>query len=173
MIIAPGDDIFFRKIVSADFELLKKWQKEPHVVEFWGDSDKWEQPYEEYVYETNNGSVEQFVIQFKQRPIGYFQYYWAARVGDGWWQDSDENTVGLDLYIGDSSLIGQGFGRLILEAAIKMLKARDGVKTIIADPCPENRRMIHILATLGFKDCGVCQTPDGPAVLMTYEIVEA
>jgi hypothetical protein len=41
------------------------------VAEVW-ESEQWEEPYEQYVYRTNDGSVRQFLIEAGEQPVGYF-----------------------------------------------------------------------------------------------------
>jgi RimJ/RimL family protein N-acetyltransferase len=106
--------IVFRPIRTDDFRLLKTWQAKPHVIEVWGNPD-YEEPYEQYVLRSDDGSVEQFVIEIDYKPIGYFQFYWASRVGDGWWVGYDDATVGIDFYIGEVEWLGRGVGLNILE----------------------------------------------------------
>jgi len=158
-------NVTFRPIKADDFRLLKIWQSTPHVLEVWGNPE-YEEPYEQYIFRLNDGSVEQFVIDSEDTPIGYFQFYWASRVGDGWWEGYDENTVGIDFYIGETEYLGRGIGPCVLEEAKKMLFANSKVKRIIADPSPKNERIIHILAKAGFSSNGLIDTPDGSALLM-------
>ncbi len=157
--------IEFRPIRTDDFQLLKIWQSIPHVIEAWGNSN-YEEPYEQYVFRSNDGSVEQFVIEAAAEPIGYFQSYWASRVGDGWWEGYDDATVGIDFYIGEVEWLGRGAGLCILEEAKRMLFAKPEVQRIIADPSPSNERIIRLLAKAGFGSKGQIETPDGPALLM-------
>jgi RimJ/RimL family protein N-acetyltransferase len=138
------------------------------VQEFWGNA-RYEEPYEQYVFRTNDGAVEQFIIEAdgaNALPIGYFQFYWASRVGGGWWEGFDEATAGIDFYIGETSWLGKGAGLKVLDEAKKMLFANHRIKRIIADPSPKNARIIHLLKKAGFQPNAEIETPDGRALLM-------
>jgi RimJ/RimL family protein N-acetyltransferase len=87
-------------------------------------------------------------------------------VGDGWWEGFDDGTVGIDFYVGEVSWLGKGLGMKVIEAAKEMLFANPEVQRIIADPAPENKRIIGLLERAGFRDCGEIETPDGKALLL-------
>jgi RimJ/RimL family protein N-acetyltransferase len=158
-------NITLRPIKKEDFPFLKKWQSAPHVREVWGNAE-YEEPYEQYVFRTNDGPVERFIIEADTLPIGYFQFYWASRVGGGWWEGFDEATAGIDFYIGEASWLGKGAGLKVLSEAKKMLFADPRIQRIIADPSPKNARIIHLLKKVGFQPNAEIDTPDGRALLM-------
>ncbi len=47
-----------------------------------------------------------------------------------------------------------------------MLFADPKIQRIIADPSPQNKKIIHLLRKAGFSDLGEIVTPDGRALLM-------
>ncbi|MCM2282100.1 MAG: acetyltransferase [Bdellovibrionaceae bacterium] len=148
-----------------DFVLLKRWQSLPHVMMVWG-NERYEEPYEQYVFRTADGSVKQFIIEIDGNPIGYFQYYWASRVGEGWWEGFDPATVGIDFYIGEPDCLGKGIGSKVIASAKRMLFKDPMILRIIADPSPSNGKIIHLLRKAGFESQGEIETPDGKALLM-------
>lgn len=154
-----------RSISIHDFSIIREWLKQPHVKDVWEDS-QFEESYEEYVFRSSNGAVEQFIIEWNKTPIGYFQFYWAARVGDGWWEGYDPRTVGIDFYLGDKEFLGKGIGYKLLEFVKGRLFENANIDRIIADPSPRNERIVHLLAKAGFRSRGEIHTPDGPAILM-------
>jgi RimJ/RimL family protein N-acetyltransferase len=157
--------IAFRPIRSEDFQRLNIWLSSPHVAEVW-DHPQYEEPYEQYVFRSNDGSVEQFIIEADAQPVGYFQFYWASRVGDGWWEGYDDATVGIDFYVGETEWLGKGLGQRVIEEAKATLFANPKIERIIADPSPTNKRIIHLLNNAGFRSVGEIKTPDGQALLM-------
>ena len=98
-------------------------------------------------------------------PIGYFQYYWAAKVGGGWWGGYGDDVVGMDMYLGEVSYLGRGLGEITIRAFVDMLFCDDRVQQIIVDPHPENFRMHRLLTKIGFENRGEILTPDGDARL--------
>lgn len=162
---SPLMNIHLRSIQEKDFYLLKKWQNLSHVAEVWG-NPSYDEPYEQFVFRTNDGSVEQFIIEVDGIPIGYFQFYWASQVGGGWWESFDDSTVGIDFYIGEPLWLGKGIGQKVLEEAKETLFANSKINRIIADPSPTNARIIHLLKKAGFESKGEIETPDGKAILL-------
>lgn len=150
---------------EADLALLAVWRRNPHVIKFWGSPLDQEELYEAWVLRTAGNDVCQCLIALEDRPVGYFQYYWASRVGDGWWPGLDPHTVGIDFFIGEPDCLGRGLGTAVLRACQNLLFADPAVDRIIGDPCPENDHIRHLLRKTGFREVGLCATPDGEAVL--------
>jgi RimJ/RimL family protein N-acetyltransferase len=165
----PNKKFSFKLFNKNHLDLVNKWQQESHVKEFWG-NDEYAESYEEYVLRTSSdGSVVQYLIQFDEKPIGYIQYYWASKVGDGWWEGYSDDVVGFDFYIGEVSFIGRGLGSQVVQSFSQFLFNLGSVKSIIADPSPNNSKIIHIIKKCGYEKKGRIKTPDGDAVLFIME----
>ncbi|MCB0413678.1 MAG: GNAT family N-acetyltransferase [Bdellovibrionales bacterium] len=160
----------FIPLTESKLYLLEKWLKEPHVKEFWDDGESWEESYEKYILKTSSDVVKQFLVYFQEKPIGYIQFYWASKVGDGWWEGYPSDVLGIDQYIGDSEYLGKGHGTNLIKEFIIYLKSNYNVSKIITDPSPNNPRAIRCYEKVGFKKCNVVDTPDGKAVLMEYVV---
>jgi RimJ/RimL family protein N-acetyltransferase len=157
--------VTFSPLAESDFNFIESWLQEPHVQKTWG-NEKWEESYEKYLFRISSDSVKQFIIQIDTEPVGYIQYYWASKVGDGWWEGFDENTVGFDLYIGNPNYLGKGYGKIIVNAFLRLLFQDSKICRIIADPSPQNEKIINLLKNVGFVSSGEIQTPDGQALFM-------
>ncbi len=157
--------LVFKEIKSEDFILIRKWFKNPHVKEVW-ENEEFEEPYEEYIFRTSDETIKQFILYYNSTPIGYFQFYWASKVGNNWWPGIDPETVGIDFYIGETSFLGRGIGTLIILNALEFLFKDKSINRIIADPSPNNLKIIHLLTKCGFQSKGEINTPDGKAILM-------
>jgi RimJ/RimL family protein N-acetyltransferase len=129
--------ITFKKLEESDFGFIESWLAQPHVQKTWG-NEKWEESYEKYLFRISSDAVKQFVIQSDGAPIGYIQYYWASKVGDGWWEGYDDNTVGFDLYIGNATFLGKGYGERVIKEFVKLLFKDENIHRIIADPYPQD-----------------------------------
>jgi aminoglycoside 6'-N-acetyltransferase-1b/aminoglycoside 6'-N-acetyltransferase-2 len=112
------------------------------------------------------GEHESWMITLDERPIGFLQSYNAGRASGDWWLDEDTSTRGIDLFIGDESLIGRGIGPAIVRAWVEKVFVDETVTSIIVDPHPDNARSIRCFEKAGFVDEGVLETPDGLALLM-------
>jgi len=148
--------------------IVEKWLQKPHVKKYWDDGETWKESYEKYVLRTSSDVVKQFLVYFQNRPIGYIQYYWAGKVGDGWWKGYGDKIVGIDMYIGEEDYLGKGHGTSFLKEFIQMLYNNLDIEKIIIDPTPDNERAIRCYEKVGFIGQKEIETPDGKAYLMEY-----
>jgi RimJ/RimL family protein N-acetyltransferase len=164
---------FFSELVESDLSIIEQWLKRPHVKEFWDDGESWEESYEKYVLKTSSEVVKQYLVYFQDKPIGYIQYYWASKVGDGWWDGYPDDVVGIDQYIGEFDYVGKGHGTRMIQEFIYLLRWNHNISKIITDPGPTNLRAIRCYEKCGFKCVGEIETPDGKELLMEYELDES
>ena len=66
--------------------------------EFWDSGDNWDETYEKYVLRTSSDVVHQFIACVDNNPVGYIQFYWASKVGDGWWEGYPDGDARLMEY---------------------------------------------------------------------------
>lgn len=160
----------FKPLSKTNLHIIEKWLKEPHVKEFWDDGESWKESYEKYLLRTSPDTVKQFLVHHEDTPIGYIQFYWASKVGDGWWEGFPDGVVGIDQYIGEPSFIGKGHGTKMISEFISYLKSNFEISKIITDPSPDNQRAIRCYEKVGFKSVEEIDTPDGRELLMEYPI---
>ncbi|MGB0455138.1 MAG: GNAT family N-acetyltransferase [Bacteriovoracaceae bacterium] len=160
----------FKELSEVDLHYIEKWITEPHVKLFWDDGKTWNELYEKYVLRISSNVIKQFIIYFNKTAIGYIQFYWASKVGDGWWKDFDDKVIGIDQYIGETSYLGKGHGARSIREFINYLKCRYDISKIICDPSPHNEVAIRCYEKVGFKSTGEVETPDGKALLMEYKL---
>ena len=162
----------FQPVQLSDAALLFAWRQKPHVARWWN-IHEWEQ--NEFIFPDFEAEQREeleiewqsiFIISLDAKPIGFLQTYRAASAGDGWWPDEPDSTHGIDLFIGEASLIGQGLGPAIVRAFAARLFADPDVKSIITDPDPANRRSVRCFEKAGFVAEGEIITPDGLSLLM-------
>ena len=158
----------FLSLEESYLSFIEKWQQEPHVKDFWDDGETWEESYERYLLNSESDIVKQFLVYDGETPFGYIQFYWASKVGDGWWEGFTDDIIGIDQYIGELSYLGKGVGTEMIKEFISYLSMHYTFSKIITDPSPKNLRAIRCYEKVGFKKVGVIQTPDGDALLMEY-----
>ena len=114
-------DIGFRPLATTDFPLLCRWLGEPHVRAF---------------YQRTPASLEEVAAKHSPRvrgevptvchlalrrgaPFAYLQCYrnadwpdWAEEIGHA-------DGISIDLYIGEPTYVGRGFGRAMLAAYLR------------------------------------------------------
>ena len=95
-----------------------------------------------------------FIIELNRRPIGYIQYY-------AYGPDQPEGTLGIDLFIGDVSLTGEGLGPQILRQFGDDLLAK-GATRLMMDPASSNDRAISAFRKAGFE---IYETRDGVTLM--------
>lgn len=166
----PRDDkprLCFRNLEETDLNLLVHWMKLPHVAQWWGpeslmtDIDL-KQKYLDYL---NLKTVHPFIITLGHQPIGYIQFYGATKADNNGWQEP-EGSYGVDLFIGETDLLGKGYGTLIVKNFIDFLFTEHHATMIIIDPDPENIRAIRCYEKVGFTPIGLRETIEGIHLLM-------
>lgn len=156
----------FKPLTISDLDLLCRWFEKPHVLEWWSDRFTPEEIKEKYGKRIGDSVVCPYIAYLNNNSIGFIQYYWASKVGDGWWPNEDERTVGLDQFIGEEDYINKGFGTLMIKEFIQFLFQNPLIKKIITEVDPNNLRAKRCYEKAGFHEIGIVDTPDGQSVLM-------
>lgn len=158
--------IEFLPIQERHIPLMLQWMRQPHIAEFWQETEHEEQFRQKYLIELPKRGVSPFIIAINSIPIGYIQSYQANKVGGGWWPDAKEGTFGIDQFIGDPDWVGKGFGTKAINHFVQDIFMQSKVSEIITDPEPKNKKAIHVYEKVGFKAVGEINTPGGKALLM-------
>lgn len=156
--------ITFKALQQKDHELLKSWFDKPHIKKWWYLTN------EELKQEYNSDTIEEvfpFIVEIKNRRVAFIQYYYANKAGEGWWPDETENgTVGIDLFIAEENNLNQGWGSMILREFICKIFDNPLHTKIILDVNPKNYQAIRCYEKVGFKWVKKLMTPDGLANMM-------
>jgi aminoglycoside 6'-N-acetyltransferase len=93
-----------------------------------------------------------FIIQHESRPIGWIQWYrWSDYPKHAAQLEADSNTAGIDLSIGEVSLIGIGIGSTaIREFILNVVSAEPCITAIVTDPEERNGRSCRAFEKAGF-----------------------
>ena len=106
--------------------------------------------------------TDPYLIFYDDALIGYIQTY---RISDhpnyNKYVQADENTAGLDLFIGESDYINKGFGAALLAKFLKevVFFTKEIAKCIIG-PEPENKAAIRYYEKVGFQHFKTIFNPD-------------
>jgi aminoglycoside 6'-N-acetyltransferase len=152
----------FRPMQAGDLPLIRRWLKNPHVIEWWGDPD------EQYALvsgDLDEPLMDQFIVEVNDRPFGYLQSFDVAAWPQGAFHDQPTGTRAIDTLIGDADMIERGHGSGLIRAFGDEVLA-GGAPRIITDPDPTNGRAIRAYEKAGFRREGIVDTTDGPALLM-------
>ena len=136
--------ITFRPLKDSDAGLLLIWMASPHVQPWWTEYGSTpEDEVEDALNLIGSDEGAAFIIELSKRPIGYIQYY---PCGPG----QPEGALGLDMFIGDVSLTGEGLGPQILRQFGDDLLAK-GATRLVIDPHSANDRAISAWRKAGFE----------------------
>lgn len=166
-----ADKLTFKPLQKNDLNVLCKWLDKPHVKEWWDDHLTHEEIKAKYGQRIGDKAVVPFIVYLNEKPIGFIQYYHATQVGDGWWPNEKEGTVGLDQFIGEEACINQGLGTQMITLFTQKLFSMPNIQKIIIDVDPNNSRAIKCYENAGFKFVELMETPDGIAYL--YSLIKS
>jgi aminoglycoside 6'-N-acetyltransferase len=139
-----------RRAVLSDAALLRCWDGKPHVIAASGREEglDWQaelaarSPWSEYlIAEIDDG-----------RPIGVMQIIDPAREETHYWGDDEEpNLRAIDIWIGEESDLGRGYGAEMMRLALARCFADPAVTAILIDPLASNTRAHRFYERLGFR----------------------
>ena len=112
---------------------------------------------------------DSFVLCLQGRPVGYLQCFDLALDTGRTFPLERRATRGIDLFIGEPAYLGQGHGAAFLRLAAECLLAQPGVRRVIGDPEPANRRSRRAFEKAGFRDSDERTVPGGSVRLMVRE----
>lgn len=157
----------FKPFQAQHILLLQNWLKQPHVAEFWQETDNEEELKQKFLHKLHERDVRPYIVELNGRPIGYIQDYEACKVGGGWWPDVEAGVFGIDQFIGEPELVNRGIGTAMIREFVVGLFTNKAVRQIIIDPDPKNQRAIRAYEKVGFKKEKIIKTPGGAALLMS------
>ena len=142
------ESIKLRTANLGDLALLQHWDEQPHVVasdpnDDWG----WETELEK-----NPAWREQLIAELNSRPIGYIEiidpqleeeHYWGA--------DVEPNFRAIDIWIGEASDLGKGYGTTMMRLALEKCFAAPEVTAVIIDSLASNTDAHRFYERLNFK----------------------
>lgn len=140
-----------------------EWLSKEHIKQWWNDGDDTLEKVTLH-YGEKSDDVKRFIlVEMKEgceKPIGYFQYYFAP-----------DNQIGIDQFIGEENYIDKGVGKKTIKMFIKLIMRRHKPNAIVLDPSPDNKRAIRCYEKVGFEHYETKKTEYGnPAYLMRFQI---
>jgi aminoglycoside 6'-N-acetyltransferase len=158
-------EIAFRSITKRDLTLIAKWAAEPHWLEWWGETEKSVKDIEAAI---EDDATEPMLALIDDKPAAYVQTYDPHLEDHHPYQDQAFGTLGIDISIGDGSMLGKGHGTAIIEALAAML-FEEGTPRLIIDPDPANKRAIRAYEKAGFIAFDERISKFGPALMMARD----
>lgn len=145
--VPPPMRINLRPATFADLDLLRHWDEQPHVVE----SD----PNDDWGWEIELDRApewrEQLIAEIDGRPIGFIQIIDPAREDSHYWGDVPANLRAIDIWIGEESDLGKGYGTQMMQLALARCFADPQVIAVLVDPLAGNTRVHRFYERFGFQ----------------------
>jgi len=157
-------DYRFRPMTPGDLPVVRRWLETPEVARWWGLPD------EQFVLvsgDLDHPDMAQFIVAIDDHPFAYVQCYRLGIWNEGFGAQRP-GTRGIDQFIGEPEMIGQGHGSGFIRHFTDQLLA-SGLPRIVTDPDPDNGRAIRAYAKAGFQVDRLVDTPDGVALLMVRD----
>ncbi|MEQ8523911.1 GNAT family N-acetyltransferase [Gracilimonas sp.] len=139
--------ITFRKANLDDLPLLKHWDEQPHVIAA-DPNDDWEW---ETALQRDEDWLEMFIAELDGRPLGFIQIIDPAHEESQYWGEIEDGFRAIDIWIGEATDLGKGFGTEMMRLAINHCFEQPGVEAILIDPLESNTDAHRFYERLGFK----------------------
>ena len=136
-----------RPATSADLNLLQYWDEQPHVIAA-DPNDDWH--WEEELHRTPDWR-EQLIAEVEGRAIGFIQIIDPAREESHYWGDVADNLRAIDIWIGEATDLGKGYGTKMMQLALARCFANPVVTAVLLDPLVTNTRVHRFYERLGFR----------------------
>lgn len=171
-------NIQFEKAAPAHVDLIFSWLKEPHMMEFWDNTQE------------HKDDILNFIHGRKQHYFYGTTQYWVGSIDDEPFcfvlsdilqpdQDLSEllrkhlsttgHTIAIDFGIGNKEKLGQGLASPSLAAFVRFYHEQIDQKadTFFIDPDENNPRAKHVYHKAGFEEVGAYDPQAGPFVGQT------
>lgn len=139
--------IHLRSATVADLHLLQDWDEQPHVLAA--------DPNDDWGWEVELGRNpdwrEQLIAELDDRPIGFMQIIDPAREESHYWGEIAPNLRAIDIWIGEETDLGKGYGTQMMQMAIDRCFTDLTVTAILVDPLASNTRAHRFYERLGFQ----------------------
>jgi len=160
----------FKILKQNDFTLLYQWFQEPAINQWYARGKHWslEAIREKYEPRTlGQENVPSYIIYKNETPIGFIQYYQLEHsFPEGIHgqhnlllkQFNQADLVGVDLFIADGNLRGQGFGNRIINQFIESFLSN--FSAVVVDPEVLNSAAISCYTKSGFMKTSFSEDPN-------------
>jgi aminoglycoside 6'-N-acetyltransferase len=133
-----------------DLPLVIEWRSRPAVHEWYGGRPVTVEEIRKRHLESPD-PVSRCIVHLDGAPIGFLQFYEYI---DAWKQAidlrSNEEAWGIDLYIGEPDLHGQGIGTRLVSGVAQRLADGPGPDRVVIDPHVGNTAAVRCYQKAGF-----------------------
>ena len=139
-------NIKLRDATIDDLSLLRYWDTQAHVIAADPDDDwNWESE-----LKRNPLWREQLIAELDGRPIGMVQIIDPKLEDSHYWGEIEDGFRAIDIWLGELSDLGKGYGSIIMQMVINRCFAENEVQAILVDPLASNKKAHRFYEKLGF-----------------------
>lgn len=147
------NELNIRAMSESDYPYMVKWLNDDLVIEYYGPRLTLEEVIAKYGPRINNEHyVMPCIVEYKDKPIGYIQYYEILKEQLKIYGYSlEESIYGIDQFIGETSLWGKGIGTQMIIGLLECLSSKNGVFKVVLDVKSTNLQAIKCYEKCGFR----------------------
>lgn len=138
----------YRLVQPGDLSLLIHWDQQPHVI-LSDNDDSWEWTLEDLTATPPWRSL--WITQVDGRDVGVIQIIDPEQEETHYWGDIAPNQRAIDIWIGEASDLGKGYGTGFMKMALAYCFSDQEVEAVWVDPLETNRRVHPFYESLGFE----------------------
>ena len=136
-----------RPATPGDADTLRRWDEQPHVVASgWDPGWDWDAE-----LARSPDWRDQLIAEIGGRPIGVVQIIDPAREESRYWGEVPTGLRAIDVWIGEPSDLGRGYGTAMMRLALGRCFAAPDVSAVLIDPLATNTRAHRFYERLGFS----------------------
>ena len=132
----------------SDLEILQYWDRKPHVIAAGGEDDGFDWPAE---LSRRPAWRELLIAEDAGRPVGLLQIIDPAEEETHYWGAVEPGLRAIDIWIGEESDLGRGYGTRMMALALARCFAEVSVKAVLVDPLASNKDAQRFYEKLGFR----------------------
>jgi aminoglycoside 6'-N-acetyltransferase len=140
--------------VMADVPLLQHWDQQAHVIAAVTDDPDAKNAFEGADWEDEIAMQTEhyryLIAELDGRPIGAMQIIDPELEHTHYWGACDPDLRVLDIWIGEETDLGQGYGETMMREAMKLCFVGKDVTKILIDPLASNTRAHKFYQRIGF-----------------------
>jgi RimJ/RimL family protein N-acetyltransferase len=167
----PDQALVLKPFAPVDLGRLERWLEEPHLARFWlsGKGDRATRLLRQrsrFIEAMEIAWLAPFIIRLGEVPVGALLLRHVNAMPCWQSHGASAETVGIDLFLGEARLLGQGLGRRAISLAGQAAFSDQEVRALLADPHPRNTAAVRAFRAVGFREDGHFVAPSGPALRM-------
>lgn len=136
-----------REATIKDLEILKYWDTQPHVIQS-DPNDDW---HWEIELTRKHDWRELLIAEVDRTPIGFIQIIDPALEETHYWGEIERGYRAIDIWIGEPSNLGRGYGTIMMNQALERCFRNPGVHGVLIDPLSSNTLAIRFYERIGFR----------------------